>query len=285
MRCVPLDHRVLRTYKHAKEHRFTMNPICLMYHDVIDGVAINSGFSGLDADSYKLDTAQFKAHLQAIAAVGRPVCTITEPARYKSGSILFTFDDGGASAEPTAKLLEGYGWRGHFFIVTSKLGQPGFLRPEQVTSLHRRGHVIGSHSHTHPPRFSDLSYAEMVREWGESRRILTDLIGEAPRVASVPGGFYSHRVADAAREAGFNALFNSVPTTRTFQREGLLVIGRYWTKRNTVAAQVQTIARGDIIPRLEQWALWNAKLPLKTIGGTGWLAARRWLYSRARGTD
>ena len=70
-------------------------------------------------------------------------------------SWLITFDDGGVSAlQTTADLLEKYGWRGVFFVTTDRIGTPTFLNADHVRELHRRGHVIGSHSCSHPERMS-----------------------------------------------------------------------------------------------------------------------------------
>ena len=41
--------------------------------------------------------------------------------------VLLTFDDGGKSAVRIADLLEEQGWRGHFFITTAMIGEPGFV--------------------------------------------------------------------------------------------------------------------------------------------------------------
>ena len=45
---------------------------------------------------------------------------------------------------PIADMLEPLGWRGHFFITTGRLGQPGFLTSAQVRELHARPCGIGT---------------------------------------------------------------------------------------------------------------------------------------------
>lgn len=246
-----------------------------------------SGFPGADADSYKLDEANFTAHLDEIAGIKDAAVQLVtpsgEPDSVSLRPVLLTFDDGGVSADdPTTRLLEARGWRGHFYIVTERIGQPGFLSREQIRSLHDRGHHVGSHSHSHPSRISELGDAELLQEWRESRRILTEILGSAPFSVSVPGGFYSKRVASAVREAGYTVLFNSEPTAQTQRLDGLAIFGRYGIKRETAPEQARALARGDFIPRARQAILWNAKKPLKKLGGTGWLRFRKWFFERSR---
>ena len=259
-----------------------MRPISLLYHDVVTGEAAASGFTGADADAYKLDAANFAAHLEKIALVTSSRVQLVTPAAHFNDAgrpVLLTFDDGGVSADAlTARLLEARGWRGHFFIVTEKIDEPGFLTGRQIRDLYRRGHHIGSHSHTHPRRFSDLSYDEMLTEWRDSRRILTNILGEAPFSVSVPGGFYSTEVARAARETGYRVLFNSEPSSRIRYESDLIVLGRYGIKRNTAPDDAEVLARGHLAPRVRQALLWNMKKPLKKLGGPAWFAARRWFF-------
>jgi peptidoglycan/xylan/chitin deacetylase (PgdA/CDA1 family) len=260
--------------------------ISLLYHDVLpEGAeASSSGFGGADADIYKLGESLFSEHLERIAELGADrVTALTEPTmpreRASRAPVLFTFDDGGVTAdEPTARLLEERGWRGHFFVVTERLGRKGFLNPSQLVQMRKRGHLIGSHSHTHPAGFSRLSYERMVQEWRQSREILEKILGEPVWSASVPGGFYSREVARAAREAGYRVLFNSEPAAGPTDVDGLLVLGRYGIQHRTSAEAALRLARADRLPLLRQSLTWNAKKPLKKIGGPAWLVFRRWFF-------
>src|SRR5215468_8247518 len=207
--------------------------ISLMYHDVVDHATHQmSGFGGADAALYKLEPDQFERHLAAIsmAVSDGPILATdlmsNEAAPGKPWMI--TFDDGGASSyAPIADRLEMIGWRAHFFITTDYIGAPAFMSREQIRDLHRRGHIIGSHSRSHPLRFAARPHAEMMREWSESVSALSELLGARVRIASVPGGQYSRRVAEAAADTRIEILFTSEPTTRCARVRNCLVIGRY----------------------------------------------------------
>lgn len=259
-----------------------MRLISFLYHDVVSGDASASGFRGADADIYKLERGNFAAHLARIAELGRDRVGLLGAQPLAAGQVVLTFDDGGVSAdEPTSHMLEAHGWRGCFFVVTERIGEPGFLSRDQIRDLRRRGHHIGSHSHSHPPSFSKLSRDQMVDEWKGSRCILEDILGERVYSASVPGGYYSHDVARAALHAGYTVMFNSEPTARGSVVDGLAVLGRYGIWRSTFPEQAQALARGDFLPRARQAMIWNAKKPVKRIGGTRWLSFRRWFLGRS----
>src|SRR5207248_1719796 len=70
------------------------------------------------------------------------------------------------------------GWRGHFFIVTNLLGVRTFLAPADIRQLRSCGHLIGSHSHTHPDIFNALSPRRMLEEWHASTDALSQVLGE-----------------------------------------------------------------------------------------------------------
>ena len=254
--------------------------VTLLYHDVTaPGAFASSGFGGSLADSYKLATADFVAHLDAVAAA-RPDAPVTveQTGAGAAGSEpwLLAFDDGGASAlDPIADLLEARGWRGHFFVTTGRLGTPGFLDAAGVRALAARGHVIGAHSVTHPARMADLDVPTLRREWRDSRAALEDVLGRAVTVASVPGGLYAPHVARAAAVEGIGLLFNSEPTTVPRVVDGCRVLGRYCFKTTSPAAAAARLAGNHATTRAAEWALWNAKKMVKTLSPAGFGAVRR----------
>jgi len=257
-----------------------MQALAIMYHDVVeDGDFESSGFPGEGANVYKLRREDFERHLEAIRASipAGAVSTITRyPPLFAPGSVFLTFDDGGASFHtPIADMLEPLGWRGHFFITTGRLGQPGFLTPGQVRELHARGHVIGSHSCSHPTRMAALTRREMDREWRESLATLSGIIGETVKVASVPGGYYSRQVGESAAAAGIEVLFTSEPTVTAATLGGCLVLGRYVVKRGMSPDWSAGFAAGRRSFRWRQTALWKARRVAKLLGGRAYLKLRQ----------
>jgi peptidoglycan/xylan/chitin deacetylase (PgdA/CDA1 family) len=243
----------------------------VLYHDVTEaGDYDSSGFPGPAAGHYKLAWPDFERHLKAIRGIlkSAPVTVVdllAEPSP-KAGFLL-TFDDGGISTLRIAERLQEYGWRAHFFISTDYVGRPGFLKAEHIVELRRNGHVIGSHSCSHPRRMSSCSWDHLVIEWKQSADILAQIVGEPITVASVPGGNYSRKVAQAAAEAGMKVLFTSEPTVRSQIVDGCRIFGRYGILRGMSAASAANLAAGRWAPCVQQLVTWKMKMALKSIGG------------------
>lgn len=259
-----------------------MKAISIMYHDVVErGAEATSGFSGADADLYKIEIERFEEDLAAIAEIGiRPAIEIDE-LKAKETLLFLTFDDGGRSAySQIADALERRGWRGYFFIPTDFIDEPTFMTPTEIRELSRRGHIIGSHSASHPLRMTSLSAEDLRREWRESVEKLSEILDYKVEIASVPGGLFSRAVAEAASDAGIKQLFTSEPMTTVYQVGNTTVFGRYTIQNHTPSATVAAIARGELSPRMRQYLFWNFKKILKKIGGENYLKIRKRLLSR-----
>ena len=256
----------------------------LLYHDVAPRDEWGAtGFQGGDAAVYKLERTAFDAHLAKLATIGRPPALITDAS---PGGWLLTFDDGGASAmTQTAPALEARDWRGHFFMTVGRLGTPEFLDASALRELHRRGHVIGSHTVSHPLRMSSCSPAELRREWADSVDALADILHERPTVASVPGGAFARVVAETAAEAGIRVLFTSEPTARTWQAGPVRCVGRFTLWNGMPAEAAYAFATGRGLWPIRQRLAWDAKkLAKATLGPTYLEVRKRVLDRRAPGS-
>jgi peptidoglycan/xylan/chitin deacetylase (PgdA/CDA1 family) len=258
-----------------------MRTIALLYHDVVpDGRFELSGFQSPDADIYKLDSMEFRSHLHSIGRVAGQPASILDLASSRGPVLVLTFDDGGASAVEIADMLEEFGWIGHFFVTTGRIGTPGFLGESQIAGLRRRGHVIGSHSCSHPARMSYCSRDELDREWRDSINRLQEILGEQVVIASVPGGYYSHGVASSAARAGIRVLFNSEPVSKTQLVDGCTVVGRFSVQQGVPESWVCAVAAGRALPRWQRYLFWNGKKLLKIAGGSAWIAMRKRILAK-----
>ncbi len=245
----------------------------LLYHDVVEpGREAESGFHGAGADRYKLTVAQFRSHLDAI---DRSLGNAPSLGRVEGWQI--TFDDGGKSATRAADILEERGWHGTFFITTDRIGEPAFLDVAGIRELHGRGHVIGTHSCSHPARLSACPTNKVFQEWAESRRVLSEILGEAVVVGSVPGGYYSRAVAQAADAAGLRLLYTSEPSARCRLVGDCVVQGRFSIHRKQSAMRAALLARGDRPAVIREWLQWNARKALKRVAGREYLRVREFL--------
>ena len=251
----------------------------LLYHDVVaDGQWSASGFPGGDAAIYKLTRDAFFSHLARLHASRHQARLIEEASADRS--FVITFDDGGVSAADTiAPALERFGWRGYFFMTTGRIGAPGFLDPRQLRELAGRGHIIGSHSDTHPLRMSSCSRAQLVREWQVSVDRLADILGERPHTASIPGGAFSAAVARAAGDAGIRVLFTSEPTPQPWKIGDVTCMGRYTVWRGMGPDVAVAFASGRGVEPLRQRLFWDTKKIAKNVFGPAYQRLRERLLA------
>jgi peptidoglycan/xylan/chitin deacetylase (PgdA/CDA1 family) len=253
-----------------------MRPVSLLFHDVFESDPRESGFRSPAADRYKLSVPEFEAQLDSLLALRIPDPGSRIPA-------VLTVDDGGVSFHTViADRLEALGWRAHCFVSTNLIGERGFLTRQQIRELDERGHVIGTHSASHPTRFSTLNASEMRREWSDSRQRLEDIVDHPVTVGSVPGGYFSRAVAEAAAVAGLQTLYTSEPTTRPSTLDGLLVVGRFTIRRGHPRDMALRFASAAPWARCGAWVGWNAKALLKPVLGASYSRVADWILEPNR---
>ena len=248
---------------------------CFMYHEVTDDPR-SSGFQRSGALPYKHSRRAFAQHLAELATSPLVPELIGDIDLTRAGRhLLLTFDDGGKSALHVSEELSRRGWKGHFFIVTSLIGTRTFLDAGEIKRIRSCGHVIGSHSHTHPNIFKDQPLDRMVEEWRVSSDRLAQLLGEPCVTASVPGGDISHQVPVSASAAGLRYLFTSEPWLTPRNVGGCWMVGRFSAKVGTSPARVRELAH------FRGWtgALVRRRLKVLVTGG---LPSLYRLYVRTR---
>jgi peptidoglycan/xylan/chitin deacetylase (PgdA/CDA1 family) len=161
------------------------------------------------------------------------------------------------------------------------VGTRGFVDESAIRELDRMGHVIGSHSVTHPERMASLPADDLLREWRESVDILAHVLGKAVLTASVPGGYYRPNVAVAAIQAGIKTLFTSEPVRRAHVVDGCLVVGRYSIRRGASAEEAARAAAGAAVSWVPAYAGWNARKLAKRLAGERYEGFRRTLLTRS----
>lgn len=186
----------------------------LMFHDVINVQHQVSGFQKVGAVQYCIHEDKF-------------VQLIEEAVKDDNEAVL-SFDDGGSSFyHVIAPILERYGKKGLFFISTKYIDTPGFLTVEEIRELDVRGHIIASHSHSHPKIISELPADKIRQEWVVSKNILEEIIGHEVKIASIPGGAVSNDVLSIMCESGYQDIYTSEPTCIERKKGNSTIYGRY----------------------------------------------------------
>lgn len=87
--------------------------------------------------------------------------------------VIINFDDGRKTQFTYAKpILDKYGFKATFYIVCNYVdNKKGFMTWDEIETLHREGHDIGSHSMNHV-HLSNLSKMDIEYEVGDSKKCL-----------------------------------------------------------------------------------------------------------------
>lgn len=185
-------------------------------------------------EKYLLSYNIFKEHMKFI-------CNIRDSMLPVENNIIISFDDGNVSDMEAADIMETYNIKGYFFIITSRIGKPGYLTRDNISDLHERGHSIGSHTHTHFRPFTSLSQDEIIREWNISLQILSDLLSMEVASVALPGGGLNRKVINAITKTDILTVFTSKPTSKRIQISKALYIGRYCITQNTTTRQIERL--------------------------------------------
>jgi peptidoglycan/xylan/chitin deacetylase (PgdA/CDA1 family) len=264
--------------------------ISLVYHDAVKGNNFDeSGLLIQGSSIYKLDVYEMQQHFEAIAASKNNktsnIYDFFDNKTYKRTPLFLTFDDGGISAASyIAPLLDKFDWVGHFFITSGYIGKTTFVNSNQIKLLKEKGHVVGTHSWSHPVRMSKCNWHELENEWRKSITKLSDIIGDQVTTASVPGGYFSKDIAKTASACGIRALFTSEPIKNAYYIDNCLVLGRYGLLRGMSPSVSASLASDDIsLCQMKQYLLWNMKKVAKLIGGNYYLAIRERIQKSREG--
>jgi peptidoglycan/xylan/chitin deacetylase (PgdA/CDA1 family) len=123
--------------------------------------------------------------------------------------VQLTFDDGNVSdVEIALPLLLARDLTARFFVLAGRLEEEGFLAPDDIRELLRRGMQLGSHGLSHRD-WRTLNDAELTRELTDARRDLETVAGGTLCEVSCPFGSYDRRVLRHIREAGYERVYTS----------------------------------------------------------------------------
>ncbi len=233
---------------------------CLTYH------AIGDEFT-----QYVISEDQLRNQLEFLSQEGYVVDGFEQlEFRLRANSIfpgkyvLLTVDDGHESALRVADLLESCGFNATFFPTRDRaLGKPGYLRPQEMRELRRRGFSLGTHGTTHR-NLTTMAEQACAAELEESKQWLEGVTGEEVRYMAAPGGFVSRRVLRLAYSFGYRLIGTcreSVNPVSTLNLPGTL--NRVNIRRHFSLADFRRIVENDfkfyLQRRIRSGLLWLPK--------------------------
>lgn len=124
--------------------------------------------------------------------------------QFSQGMVSINFDDGHLSAFNNAiPILDAAGLKSTNYIITGRLGSPGYIAVADVLTLQVRGHELGAHTRTHAD-LTTVTADQLSAEVAGSRQDLI-AVGVAADTFAYPSGRYNDAVVEAVRNAGYIA--------------------------------------------------------------------------------
>jgi peptidoglycan/xylan/chitin deacetylase (PgdA/CDA1 family) len=156
-----------------------------------------------------------------------------------------SFDDGNASDFSIAlPALAERGLTASFFVISSRLGQPGSLDAEQVRALAEAGMEIGSHGMHHRP-WRSLGEVAVREELDEARKTIEEASGRPVEQAACPFGAYDRGTLQALKRHGYTRVYT---VDRRPSRASAWLQGRYVIRSDDTPDTVRGFGH-DGLPR------------------------------------
>jgi peptidoglycan/xylan/chitin deacetylase (PgdA/CDA1 family) len=122
--------------------------------------------------------------------------------------IMLSFDDNDDNQyENALPLLEKYGFKGVFFIMTVTIGQPNYMTEEQIKDLSTRGHDVQPHTWDHHLVTGYETQEEWDKQIGWPKETLEKIVGKETPFFAYPFGVYDSASAEKIKSYGYKAAF------------------------------------------------------------------------------
>lgn len=164
--------------------------------------------------AYTISTGQFRTHLKMLADSGFHTILPNQLYNYLTAGvslpekpIMITFDDTNEEHFSTAApLLESFGFKGVFFIMTIPIGKQGYMTSRQIKQLADDGHAIENHSRDHPD-MRKLPAADWNIQINQTKQELEQIIGKPVLYFAYPYGAWNESAIPELKKRDIRAAF------------------------------------------------------------------------------
>ena len=99
-------------------------------------------------------------------------------------------------------------------IVNHNIDIPSFttdlwMSKGQIRELHRKGHLVGLHSHTRPTAIANLNLSGQKKEYSINYKQLSNILSESPVTMSHPNNSYNHDSLEVLEKLGIKLGFRA----------------------------------------------------------------------------
>jgi len=193
----------------------------------------------------------------------------------KRKALVMSYDDGSEHDRRLIELFNRYGIRASFHLNSGKLGQPHYIRPEEVRHLYQN-HEVSCHTVNHPD-LVQLPEAAIRREILDDKLRLEELTGAPVRGLSYPFGTHDARITALLPELGID-YGRTVVATNTFTIPGNFLTWET-TCHHSLAMELGTQFLESDSPALQLMYIWGHSYELE--GFMTGDPSKNWQYMEA----
>jgi len=182
----------------------------LCYHQVRDWKPTDSK----TAQAYIIPPASLADQIKMLADSGyhtilpdQLYAYLNEGTPLPSKPVMLTFDDTDLDQYTVAKpILDKYGYKGVFFVMTVSIGRPRYMSKEQIKDLSDKGHVIASHTwdHHNVKKYQGLDWVTQIEKPTKQLEAIT---GKKIQYFAYPFGLWNHEAIPELKKRGMIAAF------------------------------------------------------------------------------
>ncbi|HTN21838.1 MAG TPA: polysaccharide deacetylase family protein [Pelobium sp.] len=212
----------------------------LCYHQIRDWRDKDSK----SARDYIIPVNTFKAQMKMLADSGYHTILPDQLYNYlvygdalPEKPVMLTFDDTDYDQyEVGAKVLDQYGFKGVYFIMTVSIGKNGkyrYMSKEDIQDLVKRGNTIGSHTYDHK-NFKKYTGEDWVTQIDKPTAKLEEITGQKIVDFAYPFGLWNAEGIPELKKRGFRAAY--ALAGKRDEKEPLYTIRRiiasgYWSPK------------------------------------------------------
>ena len=170
---------------------------------------------GIPSEKWRLNTVSeksfdyqmsfIKRHGFQVISFGDLVEGIKKGYQFNRNTVVLQFDDGYEDNYKFAfPILKKYGFPAMVFVVSDKIGTPGFLTWDELKEMEKYSFLTGSHTRRHP-YLPSLNKLQAEDEIAGSKKIIEDHLGHSIDYFAYPTGGFSSDIKRLVKESGYKA--------------------------------------------------------------------------------
>ncbi|MBF0504536.1 MAG: polysaccharide deacetylase family protein [Candidatus Omnitrophica bacterium] len=179
-------------------------PIITYHHVGIPSVG-KYRLNTVSVDSFKYQMSFLKRHGFEVISFDDLVEGLKKGHTFARNTVVIQFDDGYEDNYTFAfPILKKYNLPAMVFLVSDKIGAPGFLTWDEMREMEKDNFMAGAHTRHHV-YLPEVSLAQARDEIAGSKTMIEDHLGHQINYFAYPSGGFSVDIKQIVQEAGYKA--------------------------------------------------------------------------------